>query len=301
MPAIFQIRVSEERKSKIHEVFHFENKYLSIINHILNDWIIYYRPAKRSGERDGKTAGYFATARVISVQPVFGSAGHSKVELAEFCEFPNVPFSITSLSTNTKFYYEHNMQESDGSLNRHANQQRIRLLSIEEYNGIMESAFFGYKDLQESEPPIPAYSGFAEAPPAPMLRSRFVTSRVLRNRAFSKTVGEAYGWKCAMTGIFLRASDGSHEVECAHIKPVKDAGPDSVRNGLPLLRTFHWLFDKGFISIDSHYRIIKSSQYNRTKIDDLINGTGRINLPGNELEHPHPDFLRYHREHVFQR
>ncbi|WP_157179350.1 HNH endonuclease [Phyllobacterium sp. YR531] len=298
MPAIFQIKSNEANSTSLHEVFYFENKYLPLVKAAMNDWIIYYHPARRAGDRHRRTAGYFATARVVAIESASGSNSHSVARLTEFCEFPSVPFSIASPSATARFYYEQNMQESDGSLNRHANQQRVRLLSVDEYNAIMAAAFGSIDDVPKVDPS--PYVGFAEDPPELLFRSRFVTSRALRDRTFSKAVGEAYEWKCAMTGIALAAFDGSHEIECAHIKPVKDSGPDSVRNGIPLLRTFHWLFDKGFISIDWDYRIISSSRYNHTKLDLLINRSGRIILPKNELEHPHPDFLHYHREYIFQ-
>lgn len=299
MPAVFQIKSSDENTVSIHEIFYFENKYLTLVNSVLNDWIIYYRPARRAGEPGGRTAGYFATARVVSIHPIEGSSGYSAARLAEFFEFPSVPFSIAAPLAVTKFYYERNMQESDGSLNKHANQQRVRLLSLEEYNEILEAAFDQRPIEELPEVHVLPCAGFQEDPPEPFMRSRFITSRALRDRTFSKAVGDAYGWQCAMSGIRLRALDNSYEIECAHIKPVKDAGPDSVQNGITLLRTLHWLFDKGLISIGVDYRIIKSSLYQDTKIDGLINVTGRILLPKNEMDHPHPDFLRYHREHIF--
>ena len=60
------------------------------------------------------------------------------------------------------------------------------------------------------------------------------------------------------------------------------------------------MFDKGFITIGLDFRIIKSSRYNDPRIDRLINVSGKINVPKNEVEHPHPDFLHYHREHIFK-
>lgn len=300
MPAVFQIRSNQESITSIHEFFYFEKKYLPIVELVLNDWIIYYSPAKRAGEFGNRTTGYFATARIVSVEFSVGKDGYCAAKLVDFCEFPSVPFSVTSPDALTKFYFEQNMQQSDGSLNKHASQQRVRLLSVEEYNRIMESAFNEHMNQKKAEVPTAPHSGFAEDPSEPLLRSRFITSRALRDRTFSKAVGEAYGWRCAMTGIHLRAADGGHEVECAHIKPVKDSGPDAVSNGIPLLRTFHWLFDKGFISVESDYRIVKSSRYYHPKINNLINESGRIMLPKDVLVRPHPDFLRYHREHVFK-
>ena len=46
---------------------------------------------------------------------------------------------------------------------------------------------------------------------------------------------------------------------------------------------------------------MKSSRYNYPKIDKLINESGKITLPKNDIHLPHPDFLRYHREHIFER
>ncbi|MEP7454540.1 HNH endonuclease [Phyllobacterium sp. SB3] len=299
MPAVFQIKSSDENINSIHDTFYFENKYLTLVNSVLNDWIVYYRPAKRAGEPGGKAAGYFATARVISIHPTEGRPGYTTARLAEFFEFPSVPFSVTAPLAISKFYYERNMQESDGSLNKHANQQRVRVLSLEEYNAILEAAFDQHQTETPPEVHVLPYAGFQEDQPEPFLRSRFVTSRALRDRTFSKAVGEAYGWKCTMSGIRLCALDGSYEIECAHIKPVKDSGPDSVQNGITLVRTLHWLFDKGLISIGFDYRIIRSSLYQDPKIDGLINATGKIQLPKNEIDYPHPDFLRYHRKHIF--
>jgi putative restriction endonuclease len=301
MPAIFQIRSKEEYHRPIHERFCFENKHLNIVYSALNDWIIYYQPARRAGERGGRPAGYFARARVVSVHPTLDAPGYSEATLEYYSEFPSVPFSVFDPQLDRKFYYEKSMLESDGSLNKHANQQRVRALSGQEYNRIVEAGFDGFSALEECAIPPVTYSGFAEDPPEPLERDRFLTSRILRDRVFSKLVGEAYEWKCAMTGISLPAPDGSHEIECAHIKPVKDSGPDSVINGIALLRTIHWMFDKGLISIGSDHQIIRSSRYNYSAIDRLINESGKIDLPKNDIHHPHPDFLRYHREHIFER
>ncbi len=300
MPAVFQIKYNQETANSIHEIFYFERKYLPLVNNILNDWIVYYGPAKRAGEANHRITGYFATARVVSVHSTVGNDGYSAARLVDFCEFPSVPFSITSATNSNKFYFEQNMQQSDGSLNKHATQQRVRLLSVSEYNRIMEAAFNETAPGTKAGQPMPSYPAAAEVPPEPLLRGRFIASRAHRDRTFSKAVGEAYGWKCAMTGIDLNTTGGNHEVECAHIKPVKDFGPDSVRNGIPLLRTFHWLFDNGFISVDHDHRIVRSTRCYHVKIDSLINASGRIMLPKDESVHPHPDFLRYHREHIFK-
>ncbi|MGH6862374.1 MAG: HNH endonuclease, partial [Phyllobacterium sp.] len=86
-----------------------------------------------------------------------------------------------------------------------------------------------------------------------------------------------------------------------HIRPVDQSGPDSVSNGLALCRSAHWLFDKGLLSIDADYRILKSRHCRGSAIERFLNATGRINVPDNPRCRPHPDFLLYHRECIFLR
>ncbi len=61
-----------------------------------------------------------------------------------------------------------------------------------------------------------------------------------------------------MTALKLSNGGGRPEIEAAHIRPVgaEHHAPDSTRNGLALSRTFHWLFDRGVISIADDYKII---------------------------------------------
>lgn len=83
--------------------------------------------------------------------------------------------------------------------------------------------------------------------------------------------------------------------------PVETGGPDSASDGITLSRCIHWMFDKGLLSIDTDYRILKSRRYFEPQVDQLFNGSGRIALPENDSHRPHPEFLRYHREKIFQR
>ena len=48
---------------------------------------------------------------------------------------------------------------------------------------------------------------------------------------------------------------GRAEVQAAHIRPVADNGPDSLRNGVALSSTFHWMFDRGLISVGDDYAV----------------------------------------------
>src|SRR5215213_3187641 len=76
-----------------------------------------------------------------------------------------------------------------------------------------------------------------------------VISRPVRDAAFAHAVRIAYGATCAMTGLKIINGGGRAEVQAAHIRPVSDLGPDSVRNGVALSATVHWMFDRGLVSI----------------------------------------------------
>src|SRR5437016_4011429 len=73
---------------------------------------------------------------------------------------------------------------------------------------------------------------------------------LIRDAAFSIAVKAAYQETCAITGFKIINSGGRAEVQAAHIRPVADRGPDSLRNGIALCGTMHWMFDRGLISID---------------------------------------------------
>lgn len=108
-----------------------------------------------------------------------------------------------------------------------------------------------------------------------------------------------YNNRCAVTGLKLINGGGRPEVQAAHIRPVASSGPDSVRNGIALTGTMHWLFDRGLISVDDEFRVMAAS----TLPDDaarLIRPEGILLLPDDLTDRPHRSFLRFHRETVFK-
>lgn len=197
-----------------------------------------------------------------------------------------VPFSVPGFQLNKKFYFEKSMVQSDGRMNSHTIQQQVRALTNEEYRKIERAGFrTNWNEEEERLVVTPSY-GFAEDPPESVERDRILTSRTFRDRVFRQLVGKAYNMRCAMTGISMQAPDGSCEIGCAHIRPVKHLGPDSINNGIALLQSIHWMFDNGLISIGPDYEILKSSRCNKPKIAGLINESGKITLPKNNSHFP---------------
>ncbi len=132
-------------------------------------------------------------------------------------------------------------------------------------------------------------------------RVAFLTSRIVRDRVFRRVVLRAYDARCAITSLKLINGHGRAEVEAAHIRPVEANGPDIVSNGLALSGTAHWMFDRGLITIADDHEILVSRHVNDgAGARAIINKTGRILAPARAADHPHPHFLRWHRENRFK-
>jgi len=121
-----------------------------------------------------------------------------------------------------------------------------------------------------------------------------LVSRPFRDRAFGVAVKEAYGDTCAVTGLKMVNGGGRSEVQAAHIRPVAERGPDSVRNGIALSGTIHWMFDRGLLSIDNDYRILVADKFVPQPIARLLPEDRKLRLPPRRDLWPHPAFLAYH-------
>jgi putative restriction endonuclease len=132
-------------------------------------------------------------------------------------------------------------------------------------------------------------------------RISFLSSRIVRDRVFRRTVLRAYDERCAITGLRLINGGGRAEVDAAHIRPVEKNGPDIVSNGLALSGTAHWMFDRGLISLSDNLEILISRRVNDQEgVRTLINKDGLAHRPHRVLERPHPHFLQWHRDHCFK-
>lgn len=131
---------------------------------------------------------------------------------------------------------------------------------------------------------------------------RFGRPQVIRPRlgqgSFRMAVFDAYGGACAVT-----TEHSLPALEAAHIKPWSAGGLHEVRNGLPLRRDLHQLFDHGFVTIRPDYSFGVSPQLR----DRYANGRtyyaleGKtIQLPSDERARPAREFLEWHSEELFR-
>ena len=277
--------------------YQFPSQYLGRVEACVGDWIVYYEPRKVADTR-----GYFAVARVQQVipDPVVPGMYLALIEPGSYLDFADpVPFN------DAIGPIERGLLNEQGQISGRA-QAAVRSLSAGDFVRIVER---GLEDKGELLPrldePVPP-SGFQEAQ-TPFLtdqqrdRVSFMVSRIVRDRVFRRIVLRAYDQRCAITGLKLINGGGRAEVAAAHIRPVEASGPDIVSNGIALCGTAHWMFDRGLISLSDDLDILISRQANdQEAVRSIINKSGRAFAPPRISDHPHPQFLTWHREHCFK-
>lgn len=279
--------------------YHFPRRYLRMVEECVDDWIIFYE-----GQQGAR--GYVAVQKVSSVTNDPETEGHyyAWLEPGTLWQFErtvprNDPMGIA---------YEETLRSEDGrAITGGASVSAVRRISFDEFTRIVSA---GLKPLEgpdalprEASTMDHAFAeeqiGFDHAPVMD-IRDKILASRLARDQSFARMVKAAYRGKCAISGLDLRNGNGRSEVQAAHIRPVKDDGPDIIINGLELSGTLHWMFDRGLISVGDDYEILVSD--NKVPSDvrkKLISPTGKLSLPDDPRHHPHPDYIRYHRENIY--
>lgn len=279
------------------EKYQFPKQYLDRARACIGDWIVYYEPRKVIG-----TKGYHAVAKVERIIPDPSTPGMylALIEPGSYLDFATpVPFADATGPI------ERGVLNDQGRISGRA-QAAVRGLSAGDFNRIVEAG------LAEGDAFLPRTGVASDTLGVREERTTFVfeetrgrvaslVSRVVRDRVFRRLVLRAYDERCAVTGLKLINGGGRAEVEAAHIRPVEANGPDIVSNGIALSGTAHWMFDRGLIGLDDDMNIIVSRQANDPdSIHSVVNSSGRILLPPRESDRPHPQFVRWHREHCFK-
>lgn len=294
--------------------YHFPKAYLNQVNRAVGDWIVYYEPRRATGDlsSSGGRQAYFATARIDLIKPDLVLPDHFYAEMSNYLPFTRpVPFKEGS------YYYERVLRKDDGSTNKGAFGRAVRVLPDAEYDLIWQAGFghiLGTEVRGRKSPDVPeepmkplpmaARDSADFAYEVPMEQDRRIVdqliSRPFRDRAFSAAVKSAYHDTCAMTGLKIINGGGRSEVQAAHIRSVEQRGPDSVRNGIALSGTMHWMFDRGLISVDDDYTLLLAKNRVPDMVGRLLGDTTKLRLPDRAEQWPHPQFLKHHRQHVFK-
>lgn len=119
----------------------------------------------------------------------------------------------------------------------------------------------------------------------------------LGQQSFQAVVLTAYHRRCAITGTKI-----APVLQAAHIRPVSKGGEHRLDNGLLLRSDVHTMFDRGYLAVDTRYRLQVSPRL-RT---DFGNGehyyaqAGQpIAVPEHRADRPQRDFLEWHLDEFF--
>jgi putative restriction endonuclease len=284
--------------------YHFPRTYLRQVEAAVGDWIVYYEPRRTSGDlssRGGRQA-YIATARIDRIEPDPSRPDHFYAFVSGYLDFARpVAFREGEIT------YERGLSKEDGSTNKGAFGRAVRNLTDAEYDLILQAGYARTFDAMTAEAAIvqarhSAVSGLSEQ--EQVLLERPIVERLIarrfRDAAFAEAVKGAYENTCAMTGLRIINGGGRAEVQAAHIRPVAHNGPDSVRNGLALSSTIHWMFDRGLVSVDDNHALLVARGRIPDTIERLLNSDHRLRKPVRADLVPHPQFLHYHRMEVFK-
>lgn len=277
--------------------YRFPPKWMTNASKVVGNWIIYQEP-RRAGPR-----GYYAVAKVEKIVPDPATDGMflALIEPGTYLEFGrDVPFQLDGQAV------ERGLLNADGRLNNGRAIQSIRPISDADFNRIVGLGLVEEDEIlprEEETEPLIAPAVLQEEQSAwegPIDRATALVSRKVRNRQFRVRVLQAYGSRCALTGMKLINGGGRAETQAAHIMAVEAGGPDVVSNGLALSGTVHWMFDRGLVSVSEAGDILLSTKINDIEgVGKIIYADRRARFPKRADQRPHPRYLGWHRENRF--
>lgn len=284
-------------------VYDFPKRYLSTMQAAVGDWVIYYEPVKAG------PLGYFAVARLEQVIEKPGMAGRY---LGVIAQGSYLDFDRTVPRLWEGRALEQALTAPDGTLLRGGLvQSAVRRLPDRDFAAIVGlglPADIEEREARRYDPPAAegaSADGAVGLAEEPLIFERPIVERLVRRPyrdvVFRRKVRQAYDYRCAMSGLKLRNGGGRPEVQAAHIRPVEENGTDSVRNGLALSGTLHWMFDRGLISVaeDQETILISHNKVPEEVVNRLIHPSRKLLPPVDAQAAPHPENLRWHRENRF--
>ncbi|WJY18087.1 HNH endonuclease [Alteriqipengyuania flavescens] len=271
--------------------YQFPKGYLSRAQQMVGDWIDYREPVKIPNSK-----GFFAVAKVEEIipDPTEPDRYRAIIEAGSYLPFePTVPHIVNGEQV------ERGVLNEEGKVSGRA-QAAVRPLSPSDFARIVRLGLPEDDTLPRVGDAEPLNRVQDTQTPfeieRPIVQS--LVNRPFRDKAFRRAVLHAYDGRCAVTGWRLVNGGGRLEAEAAHIRPVEHGGPDSIRNGLALSGTAHWMFDRGLIGVeDDHTIVIHRKVNDRDGVQAIINPTGKLIAPERASDRPHPQFLGWHRDH----
>lgn len=298
--AVFTSKIEPSYDDLPEERYHFPRTYLRQVEAAVGDWIVYYEPRRASSDLSsrGGRQSYFATGRVERIGRDSEREDHFYAYISDYLEFDRaVPFK------DGTFYYEGGLRRNDGATSKGAFGRAVRAISDSEYDLIVKAGFVQTiveTDIRRSQKLMASVDFEEEAKEFERPIVEMMVARPFREAAFAVSVKAAYANTCAMTGLQIINGGGRAEVQAAHIRPVAAGGSDSVRNGLALSGTIHWMFDRGLVSVDDDLSILVAAARLPDAVTRLLREDRKISVPAKSETRPHTIHLRYHRDKIFK-
>lgn len=298
MKAVFDTKPDSEYDDDIAHRYHFPPRYLDVVSKCVGDWVVFRRP--RAG---GGSKAYFAVAQVARVERDPATEGFWYAIMGNLLAFDHpVPWSQAGR------YFEVALRnlEKVSQVGVFLRGRSVRLLEEPDFADIVSAGLSETLDPQNAvrlgldstivDPTTSALLGAT----GENLERRIVEvliNRKIRDASFRRSVCEAYGDRCAVTGLRIVNGGGRAEVQAAHVWPVAEGGPDMVQNGIALSATVHWLFDRHLISLTDDYGLLVSHKKVPAEIRTLFEKHAqRIRLPADQRLWPLPAYVARHRE-----
>lgn len=287
--AVFTFRDGSAYDDQPEIRYHFPKRYLRLAEQTVGDFIVYYK-SRRAEDRASRET-YFAVARVTRIVPDDKQADYYYAYVDGYIELDE---AVSWRNDDTAF--ERKLLKQDGTTNKGVFGWAVRLLKPVEFDAILKEGFT--QELKPWESPDWIAEPIPEYVDRPLVAQ--VVNRKFREVAFRRHVRIAYQNTCAVTGLQLVNGGGRPEVQAAHIRPVENNGPDTVRNGLALTGTVHWMFDRGLISVDDSLRLMVAEKHVPKELRSLVQNGRPIRVPNRPDLQPHSTYLGWHRRERFK-
>jgi putative restriction endonuclease len=133
-------------------------------------------------------------------------------------------------------------------------------------------------------------------------RARYGDPVMVRPRlgqgGFRLAVFDAYGRACCVTG-----EHSLPVLEAAHIRPYASGGEHLVKNGLPLRRDLHRLFDLGYVTVTPDLIFVVGDrlrvEYDNGRSYYELQGR-KVHVPENSELRPSAEYLAWHNDAIFR-
>lgn len=168
--------------------------------------------------------------------------------------------------------------------------------SLEQLHGFGTS-FKDFKVLEQvSEQPLELISGIINKISIQRQIAMVQLNKKLRDTSFKARVLNAYGNKCAFSGLQLKL------VDAAHILPVSyESSTDDTANGIALSALYHRAYDRGMVTFNEQYQtVVNTTEMKKLKDIGFDGGMDKfikdlrpiIIVPPSITDRPNINFIR---------